>query len=87
MKTSVHTSVLLLVFVFLTTLCSAQTKKPAPVVTIITKDQVGEVKKQAAAMYKDANYKSALEQYLKLVNYDAAGVGLQLQNRYVLPEQ
>ncbi|MBK8874928.1 MAG: tetratricopeptide repeat protein [Bacteroidetes bacterium] len=71
MKTSVHTSVLLLVFVFLTTLCSAQTKKPAPVVTI-TKDQVGEVKKQAAAMYKDANYKSALEQYLKLVNYDAA---------------
>lgn len=51
------------------TIVAAQTKKPAPVVTL-TKDQVGEMKKMAADQYKSANYKAAAESYQKLVNYD-----------------
>ena len=45
------------------------TKKPATPVKI-TKEQADEMEKSANILYKEANYKAALDQYAKLVNFD-----------------
>ncbi len=59
-----------LTFVFVSVTAFAQTtKKPAKPV-VITKEQAAEIKKQAANLYKDNNYKAALDQYQKLVDFD-----------------
>ena len=47
----------------------AQTRKPTGPPPI-TKEQAAEVKKEAAAMYKDGRYKDAIAPYTKLVNFD-----------------
>src|SRR4030095_3540173 len=45
------------------------TKKPSTPVKI-TKEQADEMEKTANTLYKESNYKAALEQYTKLVNFD-----------------
>ncbi len=49
------------------------TKKPAAP-AVITKDQASEIKKTAGDLYKDGNYKGAIDPYTKLVNYDPENV-------------
>jgi hypothetical protein len=56
-------------FILVINIVNGQAKKAgAPVA--ITKEQAGEIKKQAAELYKTENFKAAIDLYTKLVNFE-----------------